>query len=179
MKATIQKIDVLDLRADALIYSTNVLLNCSGGVGSCLVMRYGKHVQDDLHSLLRNQGTRFAQRGSIFQLVSTGMPYSKVFHVVPIDEFYDTTSEIVADILRRCLTECVEDPTIRSVALSVLATGYGHLDFDEFFRIASEVFAEEDFASIEVVTICIYDEYLYSLARRLILEENLILKEAQ
>lgn len=106
------------------------------------------------------------------------MPYSKVFHVVPSDGFYDTTSEIVADILRRCLSECLQDPTIRSIALSALATGYGHLEFDEFFRIASTVFAEEDFAAIEAVTICICDDYSYNLARNLILEENLILKEA-
>ncbi len=106
------------------------------------------------------------------------MPYSKVFHVVPSDGFYDTTSEIVADVLRRCLTECLQDPSIRSIALSALATGYGHLDFDEFFRIASKVFADEDFSSIEAVTICICDPYSYNLARNLILEENLNLEEA-
>ena len=178
MNATIQNIDVLDLPTDVLVYSTNVLLNCSGGVGACLVKRYGKHVQDDLHSLLHDQDTRFAPRGSIFQLVSTGMPYSKVFHVVPSDGFYNTTSEIVADILRRCLRECLQDPAIRSIALSALATGYGHLEFDEFFRIASTVFAEEEFAAIESVTICICDEYSYNLAKNLILEEKLFLKEA-
>ncbi len=48
MIARILNIDVLDLPADALIYSSNVLLNCSGGVGACLVERYGKQVQVDL-----------------------------------------------------------------------------------------------------------------------------------
>jgi hypothetical protein len=39
MNQFIKCMDVLDLKADALIYSTNVRLNCTGGVGACLLER--------------------------------------------------------------------------------------------------------------------------------------------
>ena len=178
VNAGIQNIDVLDLKADALIYSTNVILTCSGGVGACLVKRYGRHVQDDLHGLLRDQDIKFADQGSVFQLVSSGMAYSKGFHTIPCDGFYNTTPEIVTEILGRCLRECVASPAIRSVALSALATGYGRMGYDEFFRVASSVLADSEFASLDSVTLCIYDPYSYSLAREQISEESLNLTAA-
>lgn len=173
MLAGIQNIDVFDLPADALIYSTNVLLNCSGGVGACLVERYGKQVQADLHGLLYDKGVKFAEQGDVFQHVSEGVPYKKVFHTIPCDGFYETTEEIVRGILRRCLAECVNAKDVRSVAFSALATGYGRLGFDSFFRIAAAVFGEEEFSPIETATICIYDSYLYSLAAEQIRTEAL------
>lgn len=103
MTARIQNIDILDLPADALICSTNVLLNCSGGIGACLVERYGREVQEDLHSILHDRGVRFVERGSVFQLVSRGMPHRMVFHTVPSNGFYETTADIIAGILRHCL----------------------------------------------------------------------------
>ena len=178
MIARIQKIDVLDLPADALIYSTNVLLNCTGGVGACLVERYGKQVQVDLHALLSKRGIKFATRGSVFQKVTEGMPYKKVFHTIPCDGFYDTTEEIVADVVRSSLSNCVDAGDVRTVALSALATGYGHLGFDEFFRIASSVLAEEAFGTLDTVTICIEDDYSFSLASEQIGEEALRLTKA-
>lgn len=173
MIARIQNIDVLDLPADALIYSTNVLFNCTGGVGACLVERYGRAVQTDLHALLRERGIKFAEQGSVFQHVTKGMPYKKVFHTVPCDGFYDTTQEIVKGVLRTSLGECVRAGDIHTVALSALATGYGHLQFDNFFRIASSVLNEELFAPIKSVTICIYDDYSFNMASEQITEESL------
>ena len=178
MIARIQNIDVLDLPADALIYSTNVLLNFSGGVGACLVERYGKHVQVDLHIMLSDRNIKFAERGSVFQHVSEGMAYKKVFHTIPSDGFYDTTQEIVASVLRASLSECVDAGNVHTIALSALATGYGHLGFDDFFRIAASVLAEEAFAELGNATICIADEYSFRLASELINNESLALTTA-
>ena len=175
MIARIRNIDVLDLPADALIYSTNVLLNCSGGVGACLVKRYGKQVQADLHALLSERRIKFADQGSVFQHVSKGMAYKKVFHTIPCDGFYHTTEEIVAGVLRTSLSECVEAGDIRTIALSALATGYGHLGYDEFFRIAASVLAEEAFATLDTATICIADEYSFLLVAEQIARESLAL----
>lgn len=149
MTAQIQNIDILDLPAEALIYSTNVLLNCSGGIGACLVERYGRQVQEDLHGILRERGIRFVERGSVFQRVSRGMPLQMVFHTVPRNGFYETTGDFIADILRHCLGECLQSGRVRTVVVSALATGFGQLPFDEFFRIAAAVFAEERFAALD------------------------------
>jgi len=176
MDARIQNIDVLDLKADALIYSTNVILNCSGGVGACLVKRYGRHVQEDLHKVLSDQGKKFSEQGAVIQLVPDGMDYARVFHTIPCDGFYNTSEEIVTDILRRSLRECVATDQVRSVALSALATGYGHLGYDEFFRIASSVLSETEFCPLEAVTICIYDTYSFGLACEQIESESLNLR---
>lgn len=173
MIACIQHIDILDCPADALIYSTNVLLNCSGGVGACLLGRYGGEVQKDLHSFLDKRGIRHLERGTVLQHVTTGMPYQKVFHTVPCDGFYETTKEIIADILRQSLQECVDGGAVRTIAMSALATGYGHLGYEEFFRIATSVLAEEAFASLELVTICIEDDYSFKLASEQIRDEGL------
>lgn len=48
MKRGIKHTDILDEPADALIDSTNIMLNCTGGVGACLLTKYGSHVQSEL-----------------------------------------------------------------------------------------------------------------------------------
>lgn len=176
MRAGIQRIDVLDLDVDALIYSTNVMLNCSGGVGACLVNRYGREVQEDLYRLLHDRGSKHAERGEVIQHVSAGLPYSRVFHTLPCNGFYETSFEIISDILHRCLRECVSSPDVRSIALSALATGYGHLKYEEFFPIAASVIADPEFASLESITIGIYDEYSFELACRVIKSQGLPLE---
>ena len=173
MDVLVRNIDLLDQLADALIYSTNVLLNCTGGVGACLLERYGKQVQTDLHKLLSDQGIRFAEQGAVIQHVTEGMPYKQVFHTVPCDGFYETTEEIVSGILRYCLKQCAEVENIHTVAMSALATGYGRLLYDDFFRIASTVFSEEDYAGIDSVTICVSNDYSYRLVKEQAAEEKL------
>ncbi|MEN8679994.1 MAG: hypothetical protein ABF391_08055 [Akkermansiaceae bacterium] len=116
MNARIHKLDMPDVEADVLIYSTNVILICSGGVGARLVDRYGGHVQKGLHQLLDDQKLKHAGRGLIFQHVSAGMPCKKVFHTLPCDGFYETSPEIIVDLPHRCLTECAASPGINKVA---------------------------------------------------------------
>lgn len=128
----LKNVDVLDVEANALIYSTNVLLNCSGGVGACLVHRYGKKLQTGLHRLLAASGRRFAEQGEIFDLTFDETPYSRIFHCCPCDGWYDTSPEIVATILDQCLSICHLDPEIETVALSALATGYGRMELEAF-----------------------------------------------
>ena len=136
---SIVQADVLDVSADALIYSTNVMLNCSGGVGSCLVQRYGATVQQEMHQQLTRSGKKFADQGEIFDFVPSGAPYRRVFHTCPCDGWYQTTPEIVSQVLTSCFRACEQDPDVQTIALSVLATGYGRFPFEDFFRVASAV----------------------------------------
>ena len=176
MERLIKNIDIVDEQADAMIYSTNVMLNCTGGVGACLLVRYGRHVQTELHGLLAARGTQFASQGEIFEHVCKGMPYRKLFHTVPNDPLYNASPEIVEGILRRCLAQCAEDDNIRSLAVSALATGYGHLEFEDFFRVADKVLNDEAYAAIERISICIADLPSYEQAVEFAAQAGLRLK---
>ena len=176
MRRLIKCIDLLDEPADALVYSTNVLLNCSGGVGAALMARYGTIVQEDLHQILADRGHRFVQRGEVLEHVSAGMPYKCVYHTVPSDGFYDTTPEIVQDVLRQALRGCCESGDVSSVVMSALATGFGHLQFEDFFGVAAPVLVEEEFASLERITICVELEYSFELAKKQVAVDGLPLE---
>lgn len=176
MERLIKNIDVIDENAEALIYSTNVMLNCTGGVGACLVVRYGQHVQKELHDILTARGSRLASQGEIFEHVCSGMPYQKIFHTVPCDAMYNTSPDIVEDILRRCLDQCVSTRCVSTVSMSALATGYGHLYFEDFFRIADRVLNDDAYKAIERIVICIADLPSYEQALELIKRENLRLE---
>lgn len=173
MIRAIKNIDILDEPADALIYSTNVMLNCSGGVGAGLVARYGKTVQTDLHAFLTDRDTKFVERGEIFEHVSQGMPYQQVFHTIPSNGWYETTPEIIELIITECLNQCSQQTNIHKVVMSVLATGYGHLPYDEFFRIANRVISQKAFTSIDEILITIFDPYAFELAAEQIKDESL------
>jgi O-acetyl-ADP-ribose deacetylase (regulator of RNase III) len=150
--------DVLDDPAEALIYSTNVLLNCTGGVGGALLERYGMPVQRSLHQWLTSRGLRFASQGDVIDLVAEGMPYLHVLHTVPCDGMYDTSPAIVTRVLTQALEICAADPSVHRVALSALATGYGHLPFDEFLPIAATLMKAPQFSRLAEIVVCFRHE---------------------
>lgn len=159
--------DVLDEPADALIYSTNVLLNCTGGVGGALLERYGMPVQTALHGWLASCGLRFASQGDVIDLVASGMPYRHVLHTVPCDGMYDTSPAIVTRVLAQALEICAADPLVRRVAVSALATGYGHLPFDDFIPIAASLMTSPHFDSLAEIVVCFRHEEDFRRANEL------------
>ncbi len=169
----IKRADILDEPADALIYSTNVLLNCTGGVGGALMGRFGPNFQSELHHLLAASGRRFADQGEVFQYVTTGLPYKAVFHTVPCNGWYDTTAEIVGDVLRSSLNSCAGRGDISKVVLSALATGYGHFEYDDFIRLAARVLSESAYDTISEIALCVSDELLFATAQDLVSAEKL------
>ncbi len=165
--------DVLDLQVDALIYSTNVMLNCSGGVGAALRMRYGQQVQTELHDLLRQQGRRQAHQGELFAYAPTGTPYEMIYHTLPCDAWYQSSPAQVAELLQRALRNCVQEKNIQRVGLSALATGFGHVEFLDFFRVAAPILADPAYESLDWVCIAVPDRAFYERARELIRREHL------
>ena len=169
----LKHIDILDEPADALIYSTNLQINCTGGVGACLVSRYGFKVQDELHALRLERGHGFPRQGDVLQHVTKGMPYRKVFHTMPCDPWYDTSAEIVQNTLRCCLDECLEGKEVKKVAVTALATGYGHLQIEDFLRVADKVLNDDKYSAIGEIAICIADKFAFDHARQIVQNENL------
>jgi O-acetyl-ADP-ribose deacetylase (regulator of RNase III) len=154
--------DITTCAADALIYSTNVQLMLSGGVGACLLARYGKRFQDDLYALLDASGRRLASVGEVFVTSTTGLPWKKVYHVVATDPFYNTAPMVVRRILTQCLAECSTDSDISSVVMSPLGAGYGDLEFPQFLEIVSEL-SEADLDLAEVSVCCDDEDFFKEL----------------
>ena len=168
MNTKIYNGDILDIEAEALVYSTNVMLNCTGGVGGALMMQFGPSIQHELHSILAQRKVNFADQGEVIPCPIRGIPYAAIFHTVPCDAFYRTTAEIIADILRQCLASCDAADNVRTIAMSALACGYGNFELDQLLRVASEVFQENQWSGIDAVTIAIPDHYAFKNA----LEQN-------
>ena len=161
---TIKLSDILDVPADALVYSTNILFNCTGGVGGAMMMKYGPHVQMELHELMASHSEKFMKQGSVIDYVPGGLPYRHVLHTFPCDGMYDTTAAIVEDVLRQALLICVQDHSVSRVAVSALATGYGHMTLDEFLPIAGRVFNDTIFEEIPEIVLCLPNEESFSWA---------------
>jgi O-acetyl-ADP-ribose deacetylase (regulator of RNase III) len=131
MRWTLKQTNILDESADALICSANVNLMLSGGVGAELLARYGGAMQQDLQRWLQSRSPRCAARGDIIPYMGREVPYKVVLHAVAIDGWYESSPEIITDVTRKAL-EMAASHGARKVALTALATGFGHLTFAEF-----------------------------------------------
>ena len=158
--------DITTYPADVLIYSTNVQLMLSGGVGACLLQRYGRSFQADLFAQLDASGRKLASVGDVFLTHTPGLPWKRVYHVVAADPFYHTDPEVVRRILRQCLTECSADPGISTVAMSPLGAGYGDLAFPLFLDLVSEV-SQCQLQLAEVSVCCDDDDFFTELVDHL------------
>lgn len=143
--------DLLDVPAEVLVCSANVYLTLSGGVGGALMLRYGTAMQESLSSHLVERGVKHVDRGDLIEVPSCGTPYRVVLHAVAVDGFYDTTVEVVAELLRRSLRRAAEIGAER-VALAALATGYGRRPI-EFFAAAVNKVIDEDFAPLRRIVV--------------------------
>jgi len=125
--------DLLDVPADVLVCSGNVYLNLSGGVGGALLLRYGPQMQERLHRHLKDLGVRHVPRGTIVSVPPCGTPYRAVIHAVGVDGAYETSVEILREIVDRCLLEAARHRA-RTVALTAIGTGYGRMSAADFGR---------------------------------------------
>lgn len=96
--------DILDEPADVLICSANVFLNLSGGVGGAILLRYGDSMQRELHEWLARQNRKFAERGELIATSSCGTPYKVVLHAVAVNGFYESSPQIVRELVEPLLS---------------------------------------------------------------------------
>ncbi len=125
-------------QADALVYSTNQNLYLSGGVGACLVKKYGHEVQEILDSYLREVDGEIVEVGTIVEGKLGAMPWKRVFHTVATDLNYDTNAAVVSKIIEEVLERCELDYSINSIVFSALGAGYGSLDYKKFVVLLNE-----------------------------------------
>lgn len=145
--------DIFDLDADVLVCSANVSLNLSGGVGGALLSRFGSALQTELHSHLPPHAPRFARPGDVIVTRPENVPYKAVLHAVAIDAFYDSGIELITETVRKSFRLAAVEKA-RSLALTALATGFGHLGIGEFAEGLRPVLSES-FPPLEVVTVAV------------------------
>ena len=143
--------DILDVAADVLVCSANPFLTLSGGVGGALLLRYGASLQTGLNDYLARQGRRYLVRGSIVVTRPPNTPYAAVIHAVAVDGFYESSPEVITEVVRAAL-RAAADCGARVVALTALATGYGRLSIGQFAQGLLAVVAE-DFPPIRDVVV--------------------------
>lgn len=156
--------NILDEPAEVLICSANVNLLLSGGVGADLLARYGNVMQEALLAHLQKREPHCAQRGEIIQYSGSEMPYRAVLHAVAMNGWYESSPEIITDIVRRALKIAAERGA-RKVALTALATGFGRLTFAEFAQGIKPLLRESSPPIDEVVVCLLLDFQVAELGR--------------
>lgn len=123
--------DILDQPADILVCSANPFLTLSGGVGGAFLLRYGPEMQTHLQAYLHARGVRHVPPGTVVQMPPCGSPYRAVLHAVAVDGFYESSAELITNVVQQILTLSVTFGG-HTVALPAVATGYGHLQLADF-----------------------------------------------
>jgi O-acetyl-ADP-ribose deacetylase len=149
--------DIFDVSADVLVCSANVFLNLSGGVGGELHARFGTSIQEELHDKLPKSGARCVQLGEVILTRPRQTPYKAVLHAVAVDAFYDSTSNLITQIVRQALRLSAEEKA-RTVALTALATGFGHLSVGQFAK-GLQPLLQESFSPVEEIVVAIQGTY--------------------
>lgn len=163
MKRYIIHADIVTVEADALIYSTNVRLALTGGVGAALVREYGIGIQIALQDQSLGTGRQLADVGEVFTTWIAGAPWKRVFHAIATDEQYHTEAARVRAILRACFRRCEESNDLRTIVCSVLGAGYGDLDPCAFLLISNQVCDEFDYGAITSFAVVVHDPEEYAL----------------
>jgi O-acetyl-ADP-ribose deacetylase (regulator of RNase III) len=149
--------DLLDEPADVLVCSANVFLNLSGGVGGAFLLRYGGEMQEELRRYLRDCQRTFVQPGAVIRMPPCGSPYKAVLHAVAVDAFYQSTPEVVREVMTKSLHTAAELEAGR-VALAAVATGYGRLSMQDFAEALGPL-TDTDIAPLREVLVCLRNRH--------------------
>ena len=153
MRLRLYKGDIFDVSADVLVCSANVFLNLSGGVGGELLSRFGTSVQEELHDKLPKKGVRCVQPGDVILTRPRQTPYKAVLHAVAVDSFYDSSSQLITQTVRQALRLSAGEKA-HTVALTALATGFGHLSVEQFAK-GLRPLLQEAFSPVEEIVVAI------------------------
>jgi len=148
--------NLLDEPADVLVCSANPQLALSGGVGAELLARYGRAMPTALAEIVQQRTPHYIPRGEVIPYSDASLPYRAVLHAVAIDGWYDSTPEVITQIVTAALRMAVGYDA-RRVALAALATGFGHLTLTEFAGGLRPLLSQE-FPPIEEISLCLLEE---------------------
>jgi len=156
MRWVVKKGNIVDEPADVLVCSANPHLTLSGGVGADLLARFGNSMQVALQQIVRNRTPHFIPRGEIIPYSDTTLPYLAVLHAVAVDGWYDSSPQIIEQIVANAL-RMAGGYNAHKVALTALATGFGHLSTEDFAN-GIRPLLDIEFPPISEVCICVLDD---------------------
>lgn len=110
-------------------------------------------MQTALHNGLQRRNPHCANQGEIIAYQGPEIPYTAILHAVAVDAWYHSTTEIVQELIRRCLEESVNYGA-RKVSLTALATGFGDLTLPQFAN-ALHPLMQQVHMGIEEICICL------------------------
>lgn len=149
--------NLLDEPADLPVCSANPHLTLSGGVGSDALARFGPAMQEALGQIVQKRSPHFIPQGEVITYSDNSLPYRAVLHAVAIDGWYDSSPQIIQEIVAKSLN-LAAGFAARRVALAALATGFGHLSLAEFAEGIRPLMGR-GFSPIEEVCICLLEDY--------------------
>jgi O-acetyl-ADP-ribose deacetylase (regulator of RNase III) len=146
----IKNTDIFDIAADCFLASGNVQLNMSGGVNGALLGKYGQDLQDELKKYLADNSLVQVQPGFIYKFRKHIPPYKMVIYSAGVNVWYNSTIELVADILEKAIeAACCEN--LKSIVTVAIGTNYGNLSRCSFGK-SLKRFLKAD--KIDRLTVC-------------------------
>jgi len=147
--------NILDVESDALIYSTNLKLLMSGGVGASLLEKFGYDIQKSLYEALDKGENSETRLGDIFDCQIESMPWKKVLHTIATDEDYETDPIIVENIIRESLSKLELTHGVSKITMSALGCGWGNMKHNQFAGILKKVSSEFENTDLEeIIVVC-------------------------
>jgi O-acetyl-ADP-ribose deacetylase (regulator of RNase III) len=134
-----------------------VFLNLSGGVGGEILLRYGDAMQRELHRHLQLRGVRHVERGYVVETGPSGAPFDVVLHAVAVDGLYQSSPDVIREVVDRSLRVAAERGA-RRVALTALGTGFGRLSMTQFGQGVAAL-ASTEYPPVAEVVICVRKEW--------------------
>jgi len=156
MNWTVKQGNIIDEPADVLVCSANHSLNLSGGVGADLLGRFGPKMQAALHKIIANRSPKLLEQGEVVAYADESIPYKAIVHAVAIDGWYDSSPKIITGTVTKALNLAARY-FAKKVALTALATGFGHLTMEQFAE-GVRPLRSLDFPPIEEVCIVLMED---------------------
>lgn len=153
MRRVIRNTNVVDVRGDALLYSTNVHLALTGGVGAALRGTFGLEIQYALNAAADMTGRTTVEVGDVFETSLPDLPWRHIFHSVATTEQYRTDHQVVSRILRHALRRSVEIGC-RHLVTTPLGAGFGDLELPDYVRLLDDALANTEHALEEICVVC-------------------------
>lgn len=153
--------DVVDVAAEAIVFSTNEHLFLSGGAGASLLGIHGRPLQDAMDRALARSGRKVAPRGSVFEIEPAETWSFRLFAVVAANGFYETCEEDTRRSLAEALALCGGHPGIKRVVTTALGTGYGNMEIEDFISIFCRIDLPPTLETVELV---IHSELFFKAA---------------
>ena len=157
MKTYIQQENIIDIEAEALIYSTNRQLSLSGGVGWELRSKYGYKIEVDTFDQFRDSTSEMIKVGDVIKTEFDYVPWKMIFHTIATNDDYFTDPGVVSSILDKCFRVSSE-LGFKSIVCSPLGAGYGDLRISMFCEILNQKLGILGRGECDRFTICCNDE---------------------